>query len=144
MRQARDPTTNHHDLVIITDEPAQDYYERAPKGFHILGYDGAGTVLEAGPDCVWFKPGDDISFTGSPTRQGCNSEYQLVSEFTCGRKPMNLDWVQAASFGLTFGTAHQSLFDRLEVRPGENAGILIVGPCYLPCRVLKLTYHLAR
>jgi hypothetical protein len=28
--------------------------------------------------------------------------------------------------GLTFGTAYQSLVDRLEIKPNENVGILIV------------------
>jgi hypothetical protein len=104
----------------------KDYYDSAPKGFHIIGYDGAGTVLEVGPDCISVKPGDDVSYVGATTRQGSYAEYQLVSEFQCILKPKSLDFVQAASYGLTFGTAYQSLFDRLEIMPDENVGILIV------------------
>jgi NADPH:quinone reductase-like Zn-dependent oxidoreductase len=104
----------------------KDYYDHAPKGFHIIGYDGAGTILEVGPECKFFKPGDDISYVGAPTRQGSYSEYQLVGEFQCTLKPKSLDFVQAASFGLTFGTAYQSLHHRLEIKPNENVGILIV------------------
>jgi D-arabinose 1-dehydrogenase-like Zn-dependent alcohol dehydrogenase len=109
-----------------------DYYKHAPKGFHIIGFDGSGTVLEVGQDCEFYKPGDDISYIGATTRQGSNAEYQLVSEFSCAHKPKSLDFVQAASFGLTFGTAYQSLHDRLEIKPGENVGILIVrrGICF--------------
>jgi hypothetical protein len=104
----------------------EDYYEFAPKGFHIIGYDGAGIVLETGPECQFFKPGDEISYVGASTRQGSYAEYQLVSELHCACKPKSLDFVQAASFGLTFGTAYQSLHHRLNIKPNENVGILIV------------------
>jgi hypothetical protein len=72
------------------------------------------------------KPGDNVSYVGATTRQGSYAEYQLISEFQCTLKPKSLDFVQAASYGLTFGTAYQSLFDRLEIKPDENVGILIV------------------
>ncbi|KAK2684503.1 hypothetical protein QWA68_016598 [Fusarium oxysporum] len=107
-------------------DDAPDYYKFAPKDFHIIGYDGAGTVLEVGPECKFFKPGDEISYVGASTRQGSYAEYQLVSELHCASKPKSLDFVQAASFGLTFGTAYQSLHHRLEIKPSENVGILII------------------
>ena len=109
----------------------EDYYNFVPKGFHIIGFDGAGTVLEVGPECTIFKPGDDVSYVGSSTRQGSNAEYQLVNELQCARKPASLDFTEAASFGLTFGTAYQSLNDRLEIKQDEKVGILIVSesPC---------------
>ncbi|KAF4468388.1 nadph2:quinone reductase [Fusarium albosuccineum] len=106
-------------------DDAPDYYQVAPKGFHIIGYDGAGTVLEVGPECQFFKPGDEISWVGAPTRQGSYAEYQLVSQVFCSHKANSLDFVEAARFGLTFGTAYQSLYYRLEIKPKENAGILI-------------------
>jgi D-arabinose 1-dehydrogenase-like Zn-dependent alcohol dehydrogenase len=115
----------HHNIVCPLTA-GTDYYNSAPKGFHILGYDGAGTVLEVGPECTWAKPGDDVSYVGATTRHGSYAEYQLVSEFQCSLKPKSLDFVQAASYGLTFGTAYQSLYDRLEIKPHENVGILIV------------------
>jgi hypothetical protein len=82
--------------------------------------------LEAGQDCTSVKPGDDVSYVGATTRHGSYAEYQLVSEFQCTLKPKALDFVQAASYGLTFGTAYQSLFDRLEIKADEEVGILIV------------------
>jgi NADPH:quinone reductase-like Zn-dependent oxidoreductase len=103
-----------------------DYYKFVPKGFHIIGFDGAGTVLEVGPECTNLKPGDDIFFVSSTTRQGSAAEYVLVDERLCAQKPKSLDFVEAASMGLTFGTAYQSLVDRLEVKQNENVGILIV------------------
>ena len=108
-----------------------DYYKNVPQDFHIIGFDGSGTVLEVGPDCEFYKPGDDVSYIGSPTRQGSNAEFQLVNELSCALKPKSFDFVEAASYGLTFGTAWQSLNDRLEIKAGEDVGILIVGRGFL-------------
>jgi NADPH:quinone reductase-like Zn-dependent oxidoreductase len=82
--------------------------------------------LEVGPQCTNFKPGDDVFYVSSTTRQGTTAEYVLVDERHCAKKPKSLDFVEAASIGLTFGTAYQSLVDRLEIKSNENVGILIV------------------
>lgn len=86
--------------------------------------------MEVGSECTLFKPGDEISWVGHTIRQGSNAEYQLVSEFHCAHKPKSLDFVEAASFGLTFRTTYQSLHHRLEIKPRENVGILIVSHPY--------------
>jgi threonine dehydrogenase-like Zn-dependent dehydrogenase len=103
-----------------------DYYRFSPKGFHIIGYDGAGTVVEVGPECRDYKPGDEVYYVVNTISQGTYAEYVLVHELSVGRKPKNLDFLEAASMGLTFGTAYQSLVDRLEIKPKEDAAILIV------------------
>ena len=82
--------------------------------------------MDVGPQCTNFKPGDDVFFVSSTTRQGSAAECLLVDERHCTEKPKSLDFVEAASMGLTFGTAYQSLVDRLEVKQNENVGILIV------------------
>jgi NADPH:quinone reductase len=96
----------------------------------ILGYDGAGTVAETGPDCSLFKPGDKVFYAGSNVRQGTNQEFHLVDERIVGTMPKSLSFAQAAALPLTSITAWELLFDRLEIRMGKkaNAGaILIVG-----------------
>src|SRR6266568_7104381 len=96
----------------------------------ILGYDGAGTVAEMGPDCRLFKPGDTVFYAGSNIRQGTNQEFHLVDERIVGTMPKSLSFAQAAALPLTSITAWEMLFDRLEIRIGKtaNAGaILIVG-----------------
>ena len=55
----------------------KDKVEATPK---ILGWDAAGEVVEAGPDCTLFKPGDKVFYAGDITRSGCNAEYQLMDE----------------------------------------------------------------
>jgi NADPH:quinone reductase-like Zn-dependent oxidoreductase len=62
----------------------------------------------------------------SPIRQGTTAEYQLVSEFDVGHKPKSMDFVEAAAMPLTYGTAYESLVERLEIKKGENVGILII------------------
>ncbi|KAF4442461.1 7-alpha-hydroxycholest-4-en-3-one 12-alpha-hydroxylase [Fusarium austroafricanum] len=115
-----------HKVRSGTYDDAPDYYKYVPKDFHIIGYDGAGVIAKAGPDCQLFKVGDEVSWVGATTEQGSYAEYQLLSEFSCAHKPKNFDFVDAASYGLTFVTAYQSLFRRLEIKSEEKTGILII------------------
>lgn len=109
-----------------TYDDAPDYYKFVPKPFHIIGFDGAGTVLEVGRQCRLFKPGDEVFYVSRTTRQGTYSEFQLVDERDVGHKPKSLDFVEAAAMPLTYGTAYESLIERLEIKKGENVGILII------------------
>ncbi|KAI1083773.1 quinone oxidoreductase [Whalleya microplaca] len=113
-------------------DDAPDYYERvkpltqeAPN-FHIIGYDGAGIVLETGPDVKYFKPGDEIFYLANPALPGSYSEELLVDERHAGHKPKSLDFVQAAAMPLTYATAYEALADRLEIKKGEKAAVLII------------------
>jgi NADPH:quinone reductase-like Zn-dependent oxidoreductase len=109
-----------------TYDDSPDYYKRAPKPFHIMGFDGAGTVLEVGPQCTFFKPGDEVFYVSLPIRQGTYAEFHLVDERDVAHKPKRLDFVEAAAMPLTYGTAYESLIERLEIKKGENVGILII------------------
>ncbi|MFC5529517.1 alcohol dehydrogenase catalytic domain-containing protein, partial [Cohnella yongneupensis] len=80
----------------------KDRVEEVPK---ILGWDVAGIVEEAGPDCSLFRPGDEVFYAGSIARQGGNSEYHLVDERIVGRKPTSLNFAEAAALPLTSITA---------------------------------------
>lgn len=113
------------------DDPP-DYYERVraltqedPK-FHVIGYDGAGVVLEVGPEVKHFQPGDEVYYLGNPVMQGCYAEEVLVDERHAGHKPRRLGFVESAAMPLTYGTAMEALVDRLGIRKGERAGILII------------------
>ncbi|KAI1388701.1 quinone oxidoreductase [Hypoxylon trugodes] len=113
------------------DDPP-DYYERVksllqePPHFHIIGYDGAGIVLETGPDVKYFKPGNEIFYLANPVKQGTYAEQVLVDERHAGHKPGCVDFVQAAAMPLTYATAYESLVNRLEIKEGEKAAILII------------------
>ncbi|TFK54515.1 quinone oxidoreductase [Heliocybe sulcata] len=103
-----------------------DYYERVPRPYQICGFDGAGVVEEAGEDCTLFKPGDEVFYSGSPIRNGSNAEYQLVDERSVGRKPKNLKFIEAAAMPLTYITAYEALVERMDIKKGERAGLLII------------------
>ena len=105
----------------------KDIVEKTPK---ILGWDAAGVVKAAGPDCRLFKPGDAVYYAGSVIRQGSNSQLQLVDERIVGRKPANLGFAQAAAMPLTTLTAWELMFERMGIsRSGAHAGrsLLILG-----------------
>ncbi len=106
----------------------KDRVEEVPK---ILGWDVAGIVEEAGPDCSLFRPGDEVFYAGSIARQGGNSEYHLVDERIVGRKPASLNFAEAAALPLTSITAWEALFTRMSISQdpsaNEKKSLLIIG-----------------
>jgi zinc-binding alcohol dehydrogenase family protein len=104
-----------------------DLVEKTPK---ILGWDAAGVVSAAGPDCIFFKPGDAVYYAGSVIRQGANCQLHLVDERIVGRKPASLSFAEAAALPLTTLTAWELMFERMGIsKSGEHAGrtLLILG-----------------
>lgn len=96
----------------------------------ILGWDATGIVRATGPDCVLFKPGDEVWYAGDVTRPGCQSELHLVDERIVGRKPRSLGFAQAAALPLTSITAWELLFERLRIPAGKQPrgeSLLIIG-----------------
>lgn len=113
-----------------------DYKVRSPKGKveenpKILGWDVSGIVEEVGEDCTLFQPGDEVYYAGDFTRQGGNSEFHLIDERIVGRKPISLNFSEAASLPLTSITAYESLFERLMIsqnkEDNKDKSILIIG-----------------
>lgn len=98
--------------------------------WRVLGWDAAGIVRAIGPDVSGFMPGDEVYYAGSIGRDGTNAELHLVDERIVGKKPVSLDWAEAAALPLTAITAWEALFERLCVRdPVSGAGlaVLIIG-----------------
>jgi NADPH2:quinone reductase len=105
----------------------KDLVEKTPK---ILGFDAAGVVRSASPDCKLFKDGDEVYYAGSVIRQGSNSEFQLVDERIVGRKPASMSFAEAAAMPLTTLTAWELMFDRMGIsKAGQHAGrsVLVLG-----------------
>lgn len=107
----------------------KDIQEPQPK---ILGWDVAGTVEEAGNETSLFNVGDDVYYSGSIVRAGCNSEHHAVDERIVGKKPQTLTFEEAAALPLTTITAWEALFERLHIRTQSTAAnaakkILIIG-----------------
>lgn len=96
----------------------------------ILGWDGAGIVVECGSAVTLFKPGDRVFYAGSITRTGTNAELHLVNERIVGLMPASLDFSHAAALPLASLAAWEALFERMRISiTGEDAGktLLVIG-----------------
>lgn len=103
--------------------------ETEPK---ILGWDAAGVVEGVGEKVSLFKMGDDVYYSGSLNRPGCDSEYHLVDERVAAHKPRSLSFEEAAAMPLTTLTAWEALFDRMGMSPHKypeqaERSLLIIG-----------------
>jgi len=133
-----DPAPAGHDILVrvaaVSVNPV-DTKQRAPSSKvepqpRVLGWDAAGTVAAVGPEVTLFKPGDEVYYAGDVTRQGSNSELQLVDERIVARKPKTMDFAQAAAIPLTAITAWECYFDRMKIDPDgghRGATLLIIG-----------------
>ncbi|KAK8108441.1 quinone oxidoreductase [Apiospora sp. TS-2023a] len=123
-----DDPPDYYDRVrgLLTKTEGADDDATNSNKIHVMGYDGAGVVHEVGPDVRHFQVGDEVYFLASPVLQGTYAEELVVDERHAGHKPKSHDFVQAAAMPLTYGTAYESLVDRLGIQPGEKAGILII------------------
>jgi len=70
--------------------------------------------------------GDEVFFCGSPIRHGSNAEFMLVHAGSVAKKPKSLGFEEAAAMPLTWITAYEALVERLEIKKGEKAALLIV------------------
>jgi len=98
------------------------------KATRILGFDGAGVVVETGAHAHLFKNGDEVYFSGSMHRNGTNAEFCAVDERLIALKPKRLNWAEAASIPLVTLTAGEGLQEVLGLRsfaPGKS--ILVIG-----------------
>jgi zinc-binding alcohol dehydrogenase family protein len=95
----------------------------------VLGWDASGVVRAVGDKVTLFKPGDRVMYAGSLLRAGTNSELHLVDERIVGPMPKSLSFEEAAALPLTSITAWELLFDRLQVREGDNplGTLLVIG-----------------
>lgn len=118
--------------------------------FHIPGSDASGIVWKVGPGVTKWKPGDEVvlhcnvtcgecgacngfdpmaceeqRIWGYETPFGSFAQFTLAQAQQLLRKPKELTWEVASSYGLVYFTAYRMLVDRAKVRPGEN--VLIWG-----------------
>ena len=116
---------------------------------HILGADGAGTVVDVGSEVKDVKPGDKVClycFTGCGECEFCLSdrdfmcirirslgerldgtyaEYVKVTPQNCFPIPSYMSFDEAAAFPLVFVTLWRMLVTNARLQPGES--LLIIG-----------------
>ena len=113
--------------------------------FHIAGSDASGIVWKVGSQVKRWKVGDEVmvhcnqtcgqcpecngldpmacseqKIWGYETSWGSFAQFTKVQAQQLLRKPKQLDWVAAASYGLTYFTAYRMLVHQAEVTAGDN------------------------
>lgn len=94
--------------------------------FHLpatLGSDLAGVVMEVGSRVTRFKTGDAVFASLFDLGAGSLAEYAVVPERVAALKPVNLDFVQAASIPMVGLTAWQALKERAKLQEGQKVFI---------------------
>jgi len=91
----------------------------------IPGYDLAGIVAGVGPGVTGFEVGQVVYGSNSPMIRRGYAEYAVGPANSFYRKPMNLDFVQAATIPSNALTAHNVLFRMAHLKAGQT--VLIHG-----------------
>ncbi len=88
----------------------------------ILGCDGAGVVVETGPEVSQFKIGDEVWFChgGLGREPGNYAEYTVIDQRWVSLKPKTFSFSEAASSPLVLITAWGALFDRGNLQSGQT------------------------
>jgi NADPH:quinone reductase-like Zn-dependent oxidoreductase len=90
---------------------------------HVVGSDLAGVVVETGSKVTRFKPGDAVFASVFDLPGGSLAEFAVVPESAAAHKPVNLDFVQAASIPMVGLTSWQALRERLQLQRGQKVFI---------------------
>lgn len=88
-----------------------------------MGSDLAGLVTEVGSQVTRFKPGDAVFASIFDLGTGSLAECAVVPESAAALKPINLDFVQAASIPMVGLTSWQALKERANIQPGQKVFI---------------------
>jgi NADPH:quinone reductase-like Zn-dependent oxidoreductase len=107
----------------------------------ILGNDLCGDVEAVGPGVTKFGVGDAIYTRLDKDRIGAFAEYAIVRETAAARKPVRLDYVQAASLPLVGLTSWQILVEIAALKPGQKA-LIHAGSGGVGTFAIQLAKHL--
>ena len=104
--------------------------------YHIPGSDASGVVWKIGKSVRRWKVGDEVvlhcnhlveagvsdkqTIWGYETPDGSMAQFARVQAQQLLPKPPQLSWEEAASYGLTYFTAHRMLMDRANIQAGED------------------------
>lgn len=88
-----------------------------------MGSDLAGVVVEVGSRVTRFKVGDAVFASTFDLGIGTFAEFAAVPEHAAALKPVNLDFVQAASVPMVGLTSWQALAERAQLKRGQKVFI---------------------
>lgn len=129
------PTCGDYDVLVRVrgiglnpvDTKIRQRKEATAGEYVVLGWDAAGTIVECGLQVTNFEVGDEVWYAGAVNRDGCNAEYQSVDSRLISLRPKTLSAADSAAMPLTFLTAWELLFDRLEVDQAAPNVLLVTG-----------------
>jgi crotonyl-CoA carboxylase/reductase len=121
------------------------YGDHPEHGHHIGGSDASGIVWKVGEGVTRWKPGDEVVVNtgqysyedlevhgldpcaapsvkawGYETTWGSFAQFCKLQAHQLHLRPQNLSWVEAASYGLAYFTAHRMLIDKCGLQAGHR------------------------
>lgn len=121
------PKLNKTDLVVknmaTSVNPVDTKLRKTGKGTpqpHVLGFDSVGVVTQLGSEVKHLEVGDRVLFAGTTKRYGSYSENQVVDSRIVAKLPHGVSTDEAAAMPLTFITAYEMLFEKMDLVPQEN------------------------
>ena len=129
-----DPVPGSGEVVIDVRaagvNPADTYmrngtYAIVPELPYVPGGDAAGIISAIGPDVVGYAIGDRV-FAGTAQSfdfTGCYAEKLKRKAAEIGILPDSVSFAEAATFGVSYTTAHYALFARGDAQAGETVFI---------------------
>jgi crotonyl-CoA carboxylase/reductase len=141
---------NYNNVWAALGKPVSVFRYHPEDDHHIGGSDASGVVWKTGEGVTRWKPGDEVvvhcnqasyedpevhgldpmaapsqRIWGYETSWGSFAQFTKVQEQQLLHKPQNLNWEEAASYGLTYFTAYRMLIDQCELQAGHK--VLIWG-----------------
>jgi len=110
-------SVNFPDTLVV-----QGLYQFKPDLPFAPGSDVAGVVKEVGEGVTHVKPGDDVF---GLVQTGGFAEEAIIPAQSVFPKPPMMDYKQAASFMMAYGTSYYALKDRAKLKEGET--LLVLG-----------------
>ncbi len=115
--RVRAAAVNFADSLMISNQ-----YQHKPPLPIIPGMEAGGEILEVGSGVDHLKVGDRVV---GYDRFGYFTEEATVSAAQVFKMPAKMDFLQAAAFPISYGTAHVGLQHRARLKPGET--LLVTG-----------------
>lgn len=84
---------------------------------HVVGYQAAGEIVEVGSEVTHLKVGQKVATVNN---WGSHAELRSVPARNAWPIPDGFDVKKAAAIPVTFGTAHDCLFEFGRLQPGET------------------------
>jgi crotonyl-CoA carboxylase/reductase len=141
---------NYNNVWAALGKPVSVFRYHPDDDHHIGGSDASGVVWKTGEGVTRWKPGDEVvvhcnqasyedpevhgldpmaapsqRIWGYETSWGSFAQFTKVQEQQLLHKPQNLNWEEAASYGLTYFTAYRMLIDQCDLQAGHK--VLIWG-----------------